>query len=93
MKPASPPVFKSKLRPVSIHDLERMTAAQLHRREAEEEQERRQWLDEQRRKPRPAGGEAMTDELADPTVVAFPQPPESSPPAPPCPTTGECQGQ
>ena len=43
------PVFRSRLRPLSILDLERMTPAQLQRREAEEAQERQQWLDEQRR--------------------------------------------
>ena len=45
----SAPVFKSRLHPLSILDYERMTPAQLQRREAEEEQERRAWADEQRR--------------------------------------------
>ena len=45
----SEPVFKSRLHPLSILDLERMSPAQLQRREAEEEAERRAWLDEQRR--------------------------------------------
>ena len=43
------PVFRSRLRPLSILDLERMSPAQLQRREAAEAQERQQWLDEQRR--------------------------------------------
>jgi hypothetical protein len=51
MKSASPPRFRSRLRPLSIVDYERMSPAQLQRREAEEEQERRDWLDAQRRKP------------------------------------------
>ena len=45
----SPPVFKSRLRPLSILELERMTPAQLQRREFEEAQERQAWLDQQRR--------------------------------------------
>jgi hypothetical protein len=49
------PVFRSRLRPLSILALERMSAAQLQRREALEEDELRQWRDEQKRKPRPAG--------------------------------------
>ena len=48
----SPPlIFRSKLRPLTILDLERMSPAQLQRCEAEEELERRDWLDAQRRKP------------------------------------------
>ena len=43
------PAFKSRLRPLSIVDYERMTPAQLQRREAEEEQERRDWVEAQRR--------------------------------------------
>jgi hypothetical protein len=50
MNPATPG-FRSPLRPLSVLDLEHMTPAQLQRREAEEEQERRDWLDAQRRKP------------------------------------------
>ena len=45
----SPPVFKSRLRPLSILELERMSPAQLQRREFEEAQERQAWLDQQRR--------------------------------------------
>ena len=37
------------LRPLSILQLERMTPAQLQRREFEEVQERQAWLDQQRR--------------------------------------------
>jgi hypothetical protein len=51
MKSASPPRFRSRLRPLSIVDYERMSPAQLQRREAEEQRERQDWLDEQRRKP------------------------------------------
>jgi hypothetical protein len=54
MRPAkAAPVFRSRLRRLSILDLERMTA-QLHRREFEEQQERQAWLDEQRKRPKPA---------------------------------------
>jgi len=48
MKAAAPPRFQSRLRPLSILDLERMSAAQRQRREAAEEQERKDWLAEQR---------------------------------------------
>jgi len=51
MKPISPPAFKSKLKPLSIYQLERMSAAQLQRRQALEEAERQQWRDEERPKP------------------------------------------
>ena len=46
MKPAE---FKSRLRPLSIYERERMSPSQLQRREAEEEQELKDWLEEQRR--------------------------------------------
>ena len=45
----SPPVFKSRLRPLSIVDYERMSPAQLQRREAAEAQERQEWADAQKR--------------------------------------------
>jgi hypothetical protein len=45
----TPPGFRSRLRPLSILDLERMTPAQLQRREHAEE-ERRAWLGAQRQK-------------------------------------------
>jgi hypothetical protein len=51
MKSASPPRFRSRLRPLTIVDYERMSPAQLQRREFEEDHERRAWLHEQRRKP------------------------------------------
>jgi len=51
MKP-TPPRFQSRLRPLSIRDYELMTHAQLQRREALEQQERREWLDQQL-KPKP----------------------------------------
>ena len=47
-----PPRFVSRLRPLSILDLERMSPAQLQRREFEEEQERLDWIEEQRRRER-----------------------------------------
>jgi hypothetical protein len=46
VKPAE---FKSRLRPLSVYELERMTPPQLQRREAAEEQELKDWLEEQRR--------------------------------------------
>jgi hypothetical protein len=46
------PVFKSQLRPLSILALERMSLAQLQRREAEEQQELRDWVEAQRRAAR-----------------------------------------
>jgi hypothetical protein len=46
MKPAE---FKSRLRPLSIYERERMSPAQLQRREAEEERELKDWLEERRR--------------------------------------------
>jgi hypothetical protein len=46
MKPAE---FKSRLRPLSIYERERMSPAQLQRREAEEEREIKNWLEERRR--------------------------------------------
>jgi hypothetical protein len=49
MKSVPLPRFKSRLKPLSILDYERMSAAQLQRREFEEEQERRAWLDAQQR--------------------------------------------
>jgi hypothetical protein len=49
MKSARPLKFVSRLRLLSIVDYERMSPAQLQRRESEEAQERQQWLDEQRR--------------------------------------------
>ena len=39
MKPVSPSGFRSRLRPLSILDLERMTPTRSQRREAEEAQE------------------------------------------------------
>jgi hypothetical protein len=57
MKPASPPAFKSKLRPLSIAEAARMTAAQWQHRAGLEEREYRDWLEAQRRtalKPQPA---------------------------------------
>jgi hypothetical protein len=47
-----PQTFRSRLRPLSILELERMSPAQMQRREAEEEQERRAWADAQRRPAR-----------------------------------------
>jgi hypothetical protein len=51
------PSFKSKLRPLTILELERLSPAARDRREAEEERERRDWDAEQRRiaRPKPAG--------------------------------------
>ena len=46
MKPAE---FKSRLRPLSVFERERMSPSQLQRREAEEEQELKDWLEERRR--------------------------------------------
>ena len=46
MKPAE---FKSRLRPLSIYERERMSPSQLQRREAEEERELKDWLEERRR--------------------------------------------
>ena len=46
MKPAE---FKSRLRPLSIYERERMSPSRLQRREAEEERELRDWLEERRR--------------------------------------------
>jgi hypothetical protein len=48
MKPTMPPAFRSRLRPLSILDLERMSPGALQRREAEEERERREWAEQQR---------------------------------------------
>ena len=45
----SEPVFRSRLHPLTILQLEKMSPAQRARREFEEERERQQWLDEQRR--------------------------------------------
>jgi hypothetical protein len=53
MKAAAPPIFRSRLRPLSILQLERMTPAQLQHREQMEQLERQQWLDEQRQAVRP----------------------------------------
>jgi hypothetical protein len=46
MKPAE---FKSRLRPLSIYERERMSPSQLQRREAEEEREIKDWFEERRR--------------------------------------------
>jgi hypothetical protein len=46
MKPAE---FRSCLRPLSIYERERMSPSQLQRREAEEERELKDWLEERRR--------------------------------------------
>jgi hypothetical protein len=46
---ASPPKFISRLRPLSILELERMSPGQRQRREVAEEVELREWRDEQRR--------------------------------------------
>jgi hypothetical protein len=74
MKPVLP-LFESKLRPLTILDLERMSPAARARREAAEEQERRAWLDEQRRKPQARKGQAMSDEPdPPPSVISFPSP-------------------
>jgi hypothetical protein len=63
MKPITPPVFRSRLRPLTILDYERMTAAQLQRREAEEERERQEWDEEQRRqKANPKGEHPVTED-------------------------------
>ena len=43
------PEFKSRLRPLSIYRRERMSPSQLQRREAEEERELKDWLEERRR--------------------------------------------
>jgi hypothetical protein len=53
VKPAE---FKSRLKPLSIVELERMSPAQLQRREAEEERELKDWLEEQRRVALPRVG-------------------------------------
>ena len=45
MKPAE---FKTRLRPLSIYERERMSPSQLQRREAEEERELKDWLEERR---------------------------------------------
>ena len=47
------PAFRSRLRPLSILDLEKMSHAQLRRREHDEEEELREWLDAQRRRAEP----------------------------------------
>ncbi len=44
-----PSKFISRLKPLTIYDLERMSPAQLQRREAEEERERKDWAEQQRR--------------------------------------------
>ena len=46
MKPTE---FKSRLRPLSIYERERMSPSQLQRREADEERELKDWLEERRR--------------------------------------------
>ena len=46
MKPAE---FRSCLRPLSIYERERMSPSRLQRREAEEEGEFKDWLEERRR--------------------------------------------
>jgi hypothetical protein len=48
---APSPTFRSRLRPLSIIDYERMSPAARARREFDEEAERQAWADEQRRKP------------------------------------------
>jgi hypothetical protein len=45
----SPPAFKSRLRRLTILDLERMSPAQRQRREADEQREVREWRDRQKR--------------------------------------------
>jgi hypothetical protein len=49
-----PPAFRSNLRPLSIIDYERMSPQQRQHREKLEEDERRDWLDKQRNRPKPA---------------------------------------
>ena len=49
MKPVAPPAFHSRLRPLSIVELERIVRPQLQRREAMEEAERQARIDAQRR--------------------------------------------
>jgi len=49
MKSAPPSVFITRLRPLSIYQRERMSPAQLQRREAAEEREHKDWLEERRR--------------------------------------------
>ena len=46
----NPPVFRSRLRPLSILELERMSPARRQWREALEDLERREWDEEQRRR-------------------------------------------
>jgi hypothetical protein len=43
-----PPTFRSRLRPLSIVDYERMSPAALERRAALEQQERREWDEAQK---------------------------------------------
>jgi hypothetical protein len=45
----TPAEFKSRLRPLSIYERERLSPAQLQRREAAEERELKDWLAERRR--------------------------------------------
>jgi hypothetical protein len=54
MKRVPPSPFRSRLKPLSILDLERMTPGARQRREFEEQQERQALLDEQRKRPKPA---------------------------------------
>jgi len=49
MKPAAPPKFRSRLKPLSIRDYELMSPGQRQRREAAEQAEYREWLDQQGR--------------------------------------------
>jgi hypothetical protein len=53
MKSAPPTTFVSRLRPLSILELERLSPRQAQRREAEEERELKAWCELQRRAQRP----------------------------------------